>query len=126
MIRMKCFHCVETGSGKRWNSGAKTMLSGMSDRRDPASVVNDLDDRFRGWAFTSNEAWQSAPEPAIEGLLRACHVSRLDHRAPLAAAQSIGRSRRLCSSIGSTSIGTPWAARRDAIPRSGRRVPRAA
>ena len=81
MIRMKGFHSVETGSSKRWNSRAKATLSGMGDRRDPAGGVNDLNDRFRGWAFSRHEAGQSTPEPAIEGLLRACHVSRLDHRA---------------------------------------------
>ena len=72
---------VETGSSKRWNSRAKAMLSVMGDRRDPAGGVNDLNDRFRGWAFSRHEAGESPQEPAIEGLLRACHVSRLDHRA---------------------------------------------
>src|SRR5688572_6868084 len=81
VIRMKCFHGVETGSGQCWNSRTKATLSGMGDRRDPASVVNHLDDRFRGWALTRHEAGQPTPEPSIEGLLRACDVSRLDHRA---------------------------------------------
>lgn len=31
VIRMKCFHGVETGSGKRWKSRTKTTLSGVGD-----------------------------------------------------------------------------------------------
>jgi hypothetical protein len=81
VIRMKCFHGVQTRSSQRWNSQTKAPLSGMSDRRDPSSVVNDLDHRFRAWAFTRHEAGLSTAEPPIEGLLRACHVSSLDHRA---------------------------------------------
>ena len=115
---MKHFHGVEPRVGERWNSRIEAKLPGMCERRDPAGVVNDLDDRFRRRAFARDEAGPSAAEPAIEGLLRARHMSGVDHRARDLRPPDRPAALRgdVCSSIGSTSIGTPSAASRDRSP----------
>ena len=81
VIRMKRFDRVQASRRQRWNPRGETPLSGMSDRRQAARLVNDVDDGFRRRTFTRHEARPPGYQPAIERLVRVGDISRLDHRA---------------------------------------------